>query len=91
MTDPDDSLDVVLGYYLLAVESGRAVEYGAIQIFLDRFAEPWRSQILGEHLPLGRILNESGMHYTSCPSGYFCCVPDAFMRTALRLDPDRPK
>ncbi len=71
-------------------DSGLAVEYGAIQIFLDRFAEPWRSQILGEHLPLGRILNESGMHYTSCPSAYFCCTPDAFIRTALRLDPERP-
>lgn len=63
--------------------SGRAVEFGAIQIFLDRFAEPWRSQILGEHLPLGRILNESGMPYTSRPSGYFRCEPDVFIRGAL--------
>lgn len=65
--------------------SGRVVEFGAIQIFLDRFAEPWRSQILGEHLPLGGILNESGMPYISRPSGYFRCEPDAFIRAALRM------
>lgn len=65
--------------------SGQVVEYGAIQIFLDRFSEPWRSQILGEHLPLGGILNESGMPYTSRPSGYFRCEPDEFIRAALRL------
>ena len=63
----------------------RMAEYGAIQIFLDRFPEPWRSQILGEHLPLGGILNSSGMAYTSRPSAYFRCYPDAFISAALRL------
>lgn len=66
--------------------SGKVVELGAIQIFLDRFPEPWCSQILGEHLPLGRILNESGIPYTSRPSGYFRCEPDAFIRMALRVE-----
>ena len=63
----------------------RVVEYGAIQIFLARFPEPWRSQILGERLPLGGILNASGLAYTSRPSAYFRCQPDAFIRAALRF------
>ena len=40
--------------------SDRAVEFGAIKIHLDRFPEPWRTQILEEHLPLGGILNADG-------------------------------
>ena len=65
--------------------SGEAIEFGAIQIFLDRCPEPWRGLILGEERPLGGILNESGLPYTSRPSGYFRCVPDAFIRAALRV------
>lgn len=67
-------------------DSGRVIEFGAIQIFLGRFAEPWRSLILGEQRPLGGILNESGIAYTSRPSGYFRCAPDAFIRDALRVN-----
>ena len=35
--------------------SNQPVEFGAIRIDLSRFAEPWRSRILEEHLPLGGI------------------------------------
>lgn len=65
--------------------TGQVVEFGAIQIFLDRFPEPWRSLILEEHRPLGGILNASGIPYASAPSGYFRCRPDAFIRSALGL------
>ena len=65
--------------------SGRVVEFGAIQIFLERFPEPWRSLILQEQRPLGGLLNASGIPYVSAPSGYFRCLPDAFIRSALRL------
>lgn len=68
------------------VDSGKVVEFGAIQIFLDQFGEPWRSLILGEQRPLGGILNESGVAYTSRPSGYFRCTPDEFIRSALRIN-----
>ncbi len=66
--------------------SDRAVEFGAIKIHLDRFPEPWRTQILEEHLPLGGILNASGIRYTSRPTAYLCFTPDEFIAAALHQD-----
>ena len=65
--------------------SNRPVEFGAIRIDLSRFAEPWRSQILEEHLPLGGILNASGLRYTSRPTAYLRFHPDPFITCALYL------
>ena len=66
--------------------SDRAVEFGAIKIHLDRFPEPWRTQILEEHLPLGGILNASGIRYTSRPTAYLRFKPDDFITAALHLE-----
>ncbi len=66
--------------------SDRAVEYGAIHIHLDRFPEPWRARILEEHLPLGGILNASGIRYTSRPTAYLRFEPDEFITSALNLE-----
>ncbi|HAB18387.1 MAG TPA: hypothetical protein DCE44_18340 [Verrucomicrobiales bacterium] len=60
------------------------VEFGAIKIYLERFAEPWRSQILEAHLPLGGILNASGLRYSSRPSAYLRFAPDAFIAAVFR-------
>jgi hypothetical protein len=49
---------------------GRAVEYGIIRIFLDRFPEGLRSAILSGGRPLGALLNESGLRYHSRPRGF---------------------
>lgn len=65
--------------------SDRPVEYGAIKIHLDRFPEPSRTQILGEHRPLGGILNSSGRAYTSRPTAYLRFTADAFIAGALRI------
>ena len=65
--------------------SNRPVEFGAIKIHLNRFPEPWRSQILAEHLPLGGILNTSGLRYTSQPTAYLQFTPDDFITCALHL------
>ena len=65
--------------------SNRPVEFGAIRIDLSRFAEPWRSQILEEHRPLGGILNASGLRYTSRPTAYLRFNPDPFITCALHL------
>jgi chorismate-pyruvate lyase len=67
-------------------ESNEPVEFGAILIFLDRFPEPWRSQILGEHLPLGAILNSSGLLYASKPSAYLRFECDGIVRKVFGLD-----
>jgi hypothetical protein len=63
----------------------QAVEFGAIKIHLAHFAEPWRSEILAEHRPLGGILNASGVRYTSRPSAYLRVSADAFITGVLRL------
>ena len=70
--------------------SNRPVEFGAIRIDLPRFAEPWRSQILEEHLPLGGILNASGVRYTSRPTAYLRFQPDAFITCALHFSESVP-
>ena len=51
--------------------SKQPVEYGVIEILLDSFPEDIRPLILGGEIPLGRILNESGMPYYSEPQGFF--------------------
>ena len=51
--------------------SGRAVEYGAIQIFLNAFEPSVRARILEGRIPLGGILNSSGMLYYSEPQAFF--------------------
>lgn len=56
--------------------SGKPVEYGVIEILLDTFPEDLRPLILDGHLPLGQILNESGLPYRSEPRGFFS-VPAA--------------
>ena len=66
--------------------SDRAIEFGAIKIHLDRFPEPWRTRILEEHLPLGGILNASGLGYSSRPTAYLKFTPDEFITCALHLE-----
>lgn len=56
---------------LHAATSGKPVEYGVIEILLDSFPEDLRPLILDGHLPLGQILNESGLPYRSEPQGFF--------------------
>ena len=56
--------------------SGEPVEYGVIEILLDSFPAELRPLILGGEVPLGRILNDSGMRYHSEPQGFFH-VPEA--------------
>lgn len=65
--------------------SDRPVEFGAIKIHLNRFPEPWRSQILAEHLPLGGILNASGIAYTSRPTAFLRFQADDFIGRAFGL------
>jgi chorismate-pyruvate lyase len=53
-----------------------AVEYGAIEICLDVFTEPLRSEIVEAHLPLGGLLNAYGIEYRSEPRAFFRVLPD---------------
>ena len=69
-------------------DSNRPVEFGAIKIHLNRFPDPWRTQILEERLPLGGILNASGMKYTSQPSAFFELKSGEFITCTLHLERD---
>lgn len=56
---------------LLSEKSGAPVEYGAIEIFLRVLPEAVQAQILEGKIPLGGILNASGLRYRSEPQGFF--------------------
>lgn len=71
-------------------ETERSVEFGAIKIYLNRFPEPWRKQILEERRPLGGILNESGIAYTSSPTAYLRFAADDFIERSLKLAKSQP-
>lgn len=66
-------------------QSQRRVEFGAIKIMLDLFPRQVREEILREQQPLGRILTESGVEFSSQPRGYFQLASDDFINRALSL------
>ena len=55
---------------------GTPVEFGAIGIHLDGFDEASRKIILDGHVPLGNILHQCHVEYTSHPRGFFRIVID---------------
>lgn len=67
-------------------ESGTPVEYGAIEIMLDRFPPALSEEIREGRRPLGGILNRHEFPYRSRPMGYFR-VPGESVRAVF---PDAP-
>ena len=70
---------------LLADEVEQPVEFGAIQIFLDRVPAAVREEILAERRPLGAILNGHDVKYTSRPAGFLRFATDPFISGLLKL------
>ena len=70
---------------LLCAKTGMAVEYGAIEIVLSAFAEPLRSEILAARLPLGGLLNKSGIRYRSDPHAFLRVAPCAHLAQLFSL------
>ncbi|NBV85357.1 MAG: hypothetical protein EBS01_03630 [Verrucomicrobia bacterium] len=56
--------------------TGAPVEYGAIEILLDEFEPELRRRILEGRVPLGGLLNASGLRYFSEPQAYFSVQQD---------------
>ena len=71
---------------LCAQDSGLPVEYGAIEIHLDAFAEPLRALILEGRAPLGGLLNRHAIRYRSEPRAYLKLAPDSVMDAHFDLD-----
>lgn len=70
--------------------SGRPVEFGAIRIHLDLFPEESRRLILEERRPLGGILNDSGIRYTSRPTAFLRIQSTPFFEQELGTRGDVP-
>ena len=61
---------------LRGATSGKAVEYGVIEVVLPNFSPSMQAAILEGGQPLGGLLNETATEYGSSPLGYFA-VPAA--------------
>ena len=59
--------------------SARPVEMGAIRIDLMAFKPRIRSQILGNAVPLGRLLRDGGVDYRSRPTAFLAVTPNPEM------------
>ena len=70
--------------------SGRPVEFGAIVIYLNRFPEAAREDILAEVRPLGTILAAHRVQHTSAPSAFLRVTADATIEQALGLPAGSP-
>jgi chorismate-pyruvate lyase len=65
--------------------SNKPVEFGAIKINLDLFPPDAQTRILEEHWPLGRILKESRIAFTSQPRGFLRIASDRLINEVLLL------
>ena len=63
--------------------SGRPVEMGAIRMKLGVFSARIRRQILANRIPLGRILRDSKVEYTSRPRAFLSVTPNGEMMGAF--------
>lgn len=70
---------------LLCAKTGLAVEYGAIEIALDAFDEPLRTEILEARLPLGGLLNRHAVRYRSEPHAFLQVAPCAHLARLFAL------
>ena len=59
--------------------SGRPVEMGAIRMKLDAFGSRLHKQILGNEIPLGRILRDGGFKYVSHARAFLAITPNPEM------------
>jgi chorismate-pyruvate lyase len=65
--------------------SHEPVEYGAIRIVLDTFPAEAREEVLREKEPLGRILHNYHIAFTSRPDAFFQMAADEFISESLQL------
>jgi hypothetical protein len=70
---------------LLVAGSEKPVEFGAIKISLDLFPAIARDQVLDEHWPLGHILKENGIKFTSEPRAFLRVASDKLINSVLNL------
>src|SRR5262245_26877116 len=70
---------------LLLEGNEKPLEFGAIKIHLDRFSSNARRQILEERWPLGHVLRDDAMVYSSQPKAFLQIASDRLINSALNL------
>lgn len=70
---------------LVSDRDERAVEFGAIEIRLQHFHPEARQMILEGKRPLGAILYEQGITYSSRPAAFLQIAADSYMKRILGL------
>ena len=63
----------------------KPVEFGAIKIILNLFPHDAQKEILKEYCPLGQILKDFNIDYSSRPKCFFIVTSDNFINGALKL------
>lgn len=69
--------------YLRAVEGGKIVEYGVIAILLQNFERDQRKEIEQDRQPLGGLLHQFEIEFTSAPLCFFYLNEDAVVRNPV--------
>jgi chorismate-pyruvate lyase len=70
---------------LVTRDTRRTVEFGAIEILLERFPTGAQREIFRAEMPLGAILKSLRIEYKSKPRGFFEIESDGVMNAALAL------
>ena len=70
---------------LCRADNDAPVEFGAIRIELNLFPAAARTQILEEHMPLGRILRDHGIAHSTRALHFLRIEPDELICRSLRL------
>jgi len=74
---------------LVGDDDGRAAEFGAIRIYLDRLPDRAARRVREGRRPLGGILLEEGIELRCRPTAFFEVPSDAVMKKAFGFDGDR--
>ena len=61
---------------LETVDDPKPAEYGAIEILLESLPEETRELVVEARLPLGGILNDYRIPYSSTPRAFLKVIPD---------------
>ena len=70
---------------LRSIHTGEAVEYGAIEIFLEALPLRVQEEILAGQVPLGGLLNSHGVDYHSRPQAFFRVHKEPSLCELLRV------
>lgn len=68
---------------IVLLAAGKPVLFGAIKIYLDRFAASARDLILADAMPFGTVLQTSRVVHASRPIAFFRVTPDTLIAGAL--------